>query len=946
MMISAFSLLDRRIVNYLKAQGIEKPTPIQQRAIPRILKERENFLLIAPTGTGKTEAALLPLLQKVLLREESGFFGILVLYITPLKALNRDVFRRVKELCELLGLTIDVRHGDTTRYRRRKQALQPPNILITTPETLQAILPGKRMRFNLSTVMAVVVDEVHEIVDSKRGAQLSLALERLDRLVRQRVQRIGLSATVGNVWDVARLLGGTERGARPIWAGYEVKKLSMRVEMPVPNDTHYKLAQSIAYPPHSVSRLQRIMELVQSHRSTIVFTNTRSHAEVLGAKLRLLKPSFDFDVHHGSLSREARLSAEDRLRTGRASAIIATSSLELGIDIGYVDLVIQYSSPRQVTRALQRMGRAGHKIDDISEGVIISTMNVDDVSESGVILRRARADRVEKVAIPKNALDVLAHQIVGIVLDGGQVKFDTLFAVVRGAYPYETLPREKLDDLIRFLNARGIVRCFESKIGVGARGHKFYFERLSMIPDVRQVPAVDSITRTSIGVLDEDYVREYLEPGFTFVIRGRPYRVVSIEEQEVLCQPITLRDSEAPHWIGELIPVPFEVAAEVAKTWQRIAETPSRVISKDLQRRYHLSVEAATFLVEAIKRAAEQLHDIPTEDRLVIEETPTATVVHAPLGSRGNETFGLVLAALLTTRLGAEVAVEHDPYRIMLVSNEPIAAEDVAEILKTYDESQVSEVIRLVVRGTQTFASRFLHVARRMGVISSTARVKEIPVERLIRAYAQTPLYEEAMREVMTEKMDSQLVCRFFQRVQDGTVHVSIVKRSTPSVLARLIIEEKSRFEVIARVTDEDEILRLLEERLLSRKAKLVCMKGDWRSTRTVATLEEKVICPRCGGSLIAVTKESDRTTETIIQKRLRGESLEGEEKKRYRRASLSASLVAAYGRDAVMVLVGRGIGPETAARILKPGVVRDRKSLLKEVAKAERTYARTRGFW
>ncbi len=409
--------LSKEIVQFLKSKGIVKPTPIQEKAIPILLEGKQNSLLLAPTGSGKTEAALLPLLNRLQqMSKQKELFGFYIIYITPLKALNRDVFKRIQELCEHLGLTVDVRHGDTTQYVRRKQAIYPPNLLITTPESLQAILPGKRLKYHLRTVFAVIVDEVHDLAGSKRGSQLSLGLERLEHLIGSGIMRVGLSATVGNPKEVAQLLGG-KRVIKTVWAGYDNRKVDLKVEMPSPTDQHKKMARKLSYPLHSVARLETIVDLIDKHQSTLVFTNTRSFAEVLGAKMRVLNPPFTFDVHHGSLSKNARLTAEDNLKTGVSKAIIATSSLELGIDIGQADLVIQYSSSREVSRLVQRVGRSGHGIGRTSKGIVISTINLDDISEAGIIIRRAKLNKVENARIPKKAWDVLCHQITGVLLD-------------------------------------------------------------------------------------------------------------------------------------------------------------------------------------------------------------------------------------------------------------------------------------------------------------------------------------------------------------------------------------------------------------------------------------------------------------------------------------------------------------------------------------------------
>ena len=947
--MSVFGFLGKNIDLFIAKQGISTPTPIQEKAIPAILESNNHTLLLSPTGSGKTEAALLPLLHKLSEKKAKGeLFGFYILYITPLRALNRDVFKRIEELCNHLDLTVAVRHGDTTQYARRKQALKPPNLLVTTPETLQAILPGKRLRYHLMTVFAVVVDEIHELADSKRGTQLSLGLERLERIASLPIQRIGLSATVGNPDEVASLLGGSGRPVKTLWAGYGTRKMSLRVEMPIPDNVHTELGRKISYPPHSTARLERIIDLVNNRRSTLVFTNTRSFAEILGSKMMALKPSYEFDVHHGSLSKNVRLDAEDRLKRGISKAIIATSSLELGIDIGQADLVIQYSSPREVARALQRTGRAGHGVGQVSEGVIMTTVNLDDVTESGVILRRARANKVEDARIPRKSWDVLCQQISGVLLDSKELNKADLLQFVRTAYPFRETTEDELDSILDFMAGRSIIKLEGERVLQYKRTRVFYYDHLSTIPDVRQVKAVDLATRTSIGVLDEDYVLQNVEPGSVFVIRGRPWNVVTIDEEsgEVLCAPASGTEIEAPRWIGEMIPVPFNVASEVAKVWKMIADDKIGNTGALLSKEYGISNDAQEHVLSTVRTAFDVLKMMPTEDSIVIEDFASGLVIHAPFGTKANESLGIVIAALLTTRTGAEVGVERDPYRILLTSNNKIDPNQVADVLGEYDGQQISAILRLAVKRTQSFGSRFVHVARRMDVIRRDAKLREIPVRRLIKSFQETPVFEEAMREVLEDKLDEKRVIDIFERASNGKISVNIVKTDKPSALARLIVEEKTRFEVMGEITDENEVLRMVEDRLMSKKFRLICLgNGDWNSVRTVSTLDDEISCPVCGSKVIAALFPSDKEFTKIVTKRVSGEKLTREEEKQYRAGTLIAGLVSRYGKRALLVLAGRGIGATNASRILHPGLT-DRQSLLRAVAKAEMEYARTRPFW
>ena len=392
-----FELLAKPVRNALAELGFSEPTLPQTLAVPPVL-EGKNVLLIAPTGTGKTEAVLLPIFSKLVEQktEEQKDVGIQVIYITPLRALNRDMFKRLTFWSEQLDITVEVRHGDTEMKIRRKQALRPPQMLVTTPETLQAILPGSQMRKHLSNVQCVIIDEVHDLAESKRGAQLAVALERVLEVTGKEFQRIGLSATVGNPEEVARFIAGTNREISIVQAVL-AKNYRYRVEYLTPTEKDYELAAKLETTPEASARIRRLIELIDSHKSTLVFVNSRTVAELLGHRFDQLNRT-DISVHHGSLSREERVIAEDAFKAGTIKAIICTSTLELGIDIGNVDLVIQYMSPRQVSSLIQRVGRSGHSLERLSEGVIVTTYP-DDTLESMAAVENAKQNRIEPVLI-------------------------------------------------------------------------------------------------------------------------------------------------------------------------------------------------------------------------------------------------------------------------------------------------------------------------------------------------------------------------------------------------------------------------------------------------------------------------------------------------------------------------------------------------------------------
>jgi len=357
---------------------------IQELAIPKVLSGK-NTLIVAPTGAGKTEAAVIPVLSKILdIKEKEEVKGILAIYLTPLRALNRDLLDRLYWWCENLDIKIAVRHGDTTQSERAKQSKKPPEFLITTPETFQILFLGKRLKEHLKSVRFVIVDELHELLDDKRGVQLSLGLERLVNFAGE-FQRIALSATIGDLELAGRFIFGYRDFDIAYW--YDIKRYDIEVLYPKITEGDLELSKKLGWSPKIVWSLRVIKEILDKHRSVLIFVNTREMAELLVSRFKKWLPDYPIEIHHSSLSREVRERNEKLFKEGKLKAIIATSSLELGIDIGYVDAVIQYMSPRQVIRAVQRFGRAGHRLEEVSKGYII-TMDPDDYAESLVIKRR------------------------------------------------------------------------------------------------------------------------------------------------------------------------------------------------------------------------------------------------------------------------------------------------------------------------------------------------------------------------------------------------------------------------------------------------------------------------------------------------------------------------------------------------------------------------------
>src|SRR6059036_318597 len=625
MRTSAFSTLKPPVLQRLEKEGFLEASPIQELAIPAILSG-ENVLLIAPTGTGKTLAAILPVLDRLIeARAERKPRGISVLYVTPLRALNRDLLRRLEEMGKDLDIKIQVRHGDTPISARSRQAKSPPDVMITTPETLQAILIGKRMSEHLKSVRWVIVDEVHELATDERGVQLAVALERLLDLTGVEFQRIGLSATIGEPDRIGQFLVGATRKVSVLRSD-EVRGLQIKVSSVQPSQEDQKEAEQLGLPTSTVARARRILNLIETHKSTLVFTNTREHAEALAAQLTALGAVGRVKVHHGSLSREIREEAEKDFQEGRVRALICTSSLELGIDIGSVDFIVQFTSPRETTRLVQRVGRSGHTLGGTSRGVIL-TINTDDILESAVLIQRAREGRLERPIIHEKAYDVLAHQIIGLLLQKGRMTVEEIGEIVHRSYPFREIDQVELGRVIGQLDDLRLLRKFDQFLTArNPKAIQYYFTNLSVIPDVQKYTVFDFFRKRRIGSLDQDFVARRCASGTEFILHGQTWKVLSVDEEqyhvEVEASPPSL--TAIPGWEGDMIPVQIDVAEEVGSARRILSDgiVPERFLEQD-------EIDRVESTISAQKRQA----PIPSDKLVLIESFENSVVVHSCFGN-------------------------------------------------------------------------------------------------------------------------------------------------------------------------------------------------------------------------------------------------------------------------------------------------------------------------
>lgn len=924
-----FALFSERMQKLIKAKGFIEPTLPQRMGIPDIISGK-NVLIIAPTGTGKTEATCLPLFDKV---SKEGGKPISILYINPLRSLSRDLLDRLCWWADKLDLEIAVRHGDVGARERAAQREMPPHILITTPETLGAILPGKIMRQHLSNVKYVIVDEIHELVESKRGAQLSLLLERL-REVAGNFQRIGLSATVGSPEEVARFLGENVKIIRA-----ETKKeYRIKVETPSQTRRDKDISDELLIGIETTARLRRLYDLIQSHKSVLAFTNTRETAEILSSRLRALDKELKQAVHHGSLSKERRIKGEQDFKQQLLKSLIATSSLELGIDIGSIDLVIQYLSPRRVARLVQRVGRSGHKVGGVSSGVILS--GEEDIFESTIIADMAMKRELEEVKIHEAAMDVLGSQIVGLSLDEYDITDEKIYGIIKRAYPYRGIEKKDFISLLKFLESLRLLWLNETPDGYTVRRRKkvwqYYFENLSTIPDTNQYRVISIVENEPIGMLDEAFIAEHGQPGNKFVFSGRAWKIIQVDGTKVTVEPVEDIESAVPAWQGELIPVPYRVAQEVGMLRRLISG--AKDAEKALTEKYQIDANSAGGMIDIIKKQKAK-HTVPDDETVLIETYKDFVIIHLCCGSLVNDTIGRYLGAVLTTETGVSVNIKTDPYRIMLQTT--ATAERVKSILSKVKD--LKEVLTTEVERSSMFKWRFLHVARRFGIISRQARYGKISINKIIADYADSPAYKETLREIFLEKTDVENTEAVLNKISKGGIEIKL--ETGLSFLGESGLVHQFA-EVMKPRMPEKEIFLAFKRRLLKTRMRLLCVNcGDYNLVKTVGDVDEQPECPKCNSRLIAIVGRQKINAVKIVNKSLKQKELTKDELAEFQTIMRSADLIIVYGKKAAIALAGHGVGPQTAAAILSK-LHPTKEKFLMDILEAEKQFAGTKPCW
>ncbi len=880
--------MNKRVEAIIKKRFAEL-TEIQKKAIP-LIEEGKDVLIISPTGSGKTESAMIPVLSKIAELEKTG---VQVLYITPLKSLNRDILERLEKWCSELEISIAVRHGDTSQTERVRQNELPPQVVVTTPESLQSILISK-MSQSLSNLKFVVVDELHELIENKRGAQLSITLERLSE--KAVFQRIGLSATISD----ERLAADFLSKKAEIVKVDKVRETEIIIEMPE-------------------NRIEEIKKIITSHESTLLFVNTRYEAEYLSTQLFNIKELKDFiAVHHSSLSKDVRLEVEQNFKKGKIKTILCTSSLELGIDIGSIEAIIQYNSPHQVHRMMQRVGRSGHSIAKKPKGYIICSDPLS-VIESTVIAKEMKGGRLEKTNIVDAPLDVLCHSIAGIVLEKSPAKASEIFAIIRKAKPYEGMTFDKfLSVLNEMSNLRLIFlqSALDPLITTTGRTKLYYYLHVSMIPDERKYFVRNASNRKMIAVLDEGFVSDYLQEGESFITQGKPWKVLRISEKEVIVEESQEVKAAIPDWEGEEIPVTMEIARDSAKSF---SDLDSRFSSKE-------TIEKVS---EFAKNNVKSLN--PSSITVETQEG-NEIVIHSFNGLKANQT----LARLLGIFYKEIIRARSTPYAIVVESEKPLNSQKILQALKNLRRKDAEFLDKSIVESS-SFRHRFIQVAKRFDLISRDWSAGSMGVKRIIKHLPLTsPIIEEALKEVYNSLLDKKGLEKICGEIEDGKIKIEKITPSDWTPLARIALEHGSHSELIATQESAPQIIEAFKKNLQSKKVHLTCMYCN-NNFYVELKDEKKITCPYCGSKNITLEKYR----ELFKLKKVGIPKMTSENE----RAFQASGLINSYGVKALQALEVYGVGVQTAGRILLKSH-KDEAKFYEDLLEEQKKFLKNRQFW
>ncbi len=778
---------------------------VQLKALPHTLEKR-NTLILAPTGSGKTLAAFLSVLSALAKKAMAGRLAnaVTAIYVSPLKALDNDIHRNLTPALEYVNarlpvtqqIRMEVRTGDTALSERSRQSRLRPHLILTTPESLSSMLSQKTWREAGFDPETVVIDEIHSFAENKRGSLLALSLERLEHRAGRAVQRIGVSATAWPISAIQRLLCGERECAVAAAVLQKVHRLEVvaptpGVWLPPAGHNPYRIAATVA-------------EVLQKAQCSLIFLTTRSGVERLGLALRVLLPELDerIAVHHGSVDRETRQEIEDGLKTGFWRAVVASSSLEMGVDFASVDQVLLIGTPRGVSRALQRLGRSGHQVNGIAQGVLIP-LSLPDLVECVALREASREGRLDALRIPEAPLDVLAQVLLGMSIEGVWTLADA-YELVTQAGPYRDLAMQDFEDVIRYLSGQGKVLGSYGTYGkIVLEGNTFrvadqktarnYYLNVGVISSDYEMKVVSNKYR-QLGAVEESFIAS-LQPHEAFVVAGRPVRVKHIQGNTAVVEPAKGEQIKTPRWMGNKMPLTAQLASEelrLRRELQIVWKDGGRAAAIEYLREVHGVDENVAARVAGFVERHQRAMPIPTDAPILAERVITGRnmllLVHVVAGRAVNRSLAWVVGARIAK--GASVVANFDDHSFLLSMDARIAV-DAETLREAFDPKNWMEDLRRILSTTETLGTSFRRIAEigqllprrtlRGDVSARTATWNgSLLYKTLLEHEPDHPLVREAVREVLQDQCDAPRAFELSVQIYDGAVQIYDLPRPSP----------------------------------------------------------------------------------------------------------------------------------------------------------------------
>ena len=858
-------------------EGLSPP----QKYSFELINNKENSLICAPTGSGKTLSAFLSVLDDLFTKGEEGELEdrIYAVYVSPLRALNNDIERNlqapleeIRGKADELGYDVPevrsaVRTGDTTDAEKAEMRDKPPHILITTPESLGIILSSPKFRENLRQTEYMITDEIHSLSENKRGVHLSLSMERLEDIAENDITRIGLSATQAPIKDIASYLVGFD-AEEETWeeeTEYETvemaeeasdedfdsrgcKIVDVAASKEIDIETISPVRDLIYTPGKEVQEAMydRIHNLIQDHESTIIFTNTRSATERVVNNLTGRYDEYDdiIGAHHSSMSREERLKVEEQLKKGELKIGVTSTSLELGVDIGAVDLVVQLGSPKGVARGIQRIGRSGHKIGKKAKGKMLVS-DRDDAMECSVLTKCAKEDELDRIQIPENALDVLAQHMVGMACDH-RWSIQHLYNVIRRSHCYRGLEREDFESVLKYLAGeyeledQNVYRKIWVNRDEGLLGRSgkmtrvIYMTNIGTIPDETGYEVVTRGDKNYIGSLDEEFL-DRLTKGDIFTLGGSTYQFSYAKGMKVFVDPKPQKQPTVPSWYSERLPLSYDLGTKIGEFREKIDDQLSMNASEDeiiqwSMHNYYLDEYTADAVTSYIQQQHDYLGEVATHQNITVEkyideDSRQNLIFHTIYGRRVHDAIARIMAHILQKKFGSNIGMIIDDNGFVLQT--PRRPVDIEGLLDDLAECDPETELREAVSKTELMKRRFRHVAGRSLMVlrnykgnSKTVGQQQMKGHFLISAIRNKydedfPMIKETYREIMEDAMDLNHAKEVIEGLRTDEISFSVHESDIPSPFSHNLLLQGSTD--VVKMEDKKERLQNLHSQVMER---------------------------------------------------------------------------------------------------------------------------------